>query len=427
MSSETPSKNTNPIPRTPSTHLPSAAFTTPRQSKEQVNERIKQMSDEYYSSLNPVQEHDTETESETQHKQATETHTEQQPENSTEFTTYEMKRQFDLQMIQMQHQLAQTQHMLQQTQEQNAFLQYQQRIQYHAPHGSSDSASSNFIKNVGKPEYYTGDMKSNPDTWLDMMLEYMMLIGTEPQKYVPFTITYLREQARVWWSSMSMEDKIANQDFEQFKQTFLAKYRPVDQARTARAKLKTLKQTTSVAAYNNEFSNVIQLIHDMSLADKLDKYFDGLKQPVLERLPVLETFTSVADAMNAANSIDTRIYKPSGHGFNRGNFQRGGYNGGYGQQRSSNKPSVQVNNVQAQDSNEYEQDEDKSTSGYSVNAVRFTKLTDEQRLVLRREGRCFKCRNVGHLSRDCPTRNDRGSMSNMSMKPSAPISNTKKY
>ena len=35
---------------------------------------------------------------------------------------------------------------------------------------------------------------------------------------------------------------------------------------------------------------------------------------------------------------------------------------------------------------------------------RLTKLTDELRRKLMREGRCFKCRQIGHLSKDCPDR-----------------------
>ena len=31
-------------------------------------------------------------------------------------------------------------------------------------------------------------------------------------------------------------------------------------------------------------------------------------------------------------------------------------------------------------------------------------LTDNKRPTLRQEGRCFKCRKKGHMSRDCPDR-----------------------
>ena len=31
-------------------------------------------------------------------------------------------------------------------------------------------------------------------------------------------------------------------------------------------------------------------------------------------------------------------------------------------------------------------------------------LTDDERVTLRQEGKCFKCRKKGHMSRDCPDR-----------------------
>ena len=64
----------------------------------------------------------------------------------------------------------------------------------------------------------------------------------------------------------------------------------------------------------------------------------------------------------------------------------------------------------------------------TINTVKFTKLTPEQREQLRREGKCFKCRQAGHMVNTCPTNVNRtGISSSQSMKPSGQISNTKKY
>jgi hypothetical protein len=38
-----------------------------------------------------------------------------------------------------------------------------------------------------------------------------------------------------------------------------------------------------------------------------------------------------------------------------------------------------------------------------IDAIRTTgKLTDEERTKLMKEGRCFRCRKLGHMSRACP-------------------------
>jgi len=38
-----------------------------------------------------------------------------------------------------------------------------------------------------------------------------------------------------------------------------------------------------------------------------------------------------------------------------------------------------------------------------VDAARLERLTPKERIKLAKEGRCFKCREEGHMSADCPT------------------------
>ena len=433
MTSETPNKTTTTVPPTPSAPLPSSSFTTPDKFKIIAQRQIQRLQ-EINTPLHSVPEDPTEPDNSKENSQQ-ELNESEEYNNSVDQninSVEDLKRQYDLYMIQKDQELEQMKFMMCQLQQENANLHYQQRIQYHPPPGQQMNTPINFITNVGKPEFFHGDYKSNPDTWIDQVYEYMMLTGIDPRMYVQFAATYLRDQARVWWSSMSTEDKIKIQDFNLFKQTLLAKYRPVNQQRTARTQLKSLKQINSVAAYNNAFSNVIQLIHDMSLADKLDNYMNGLKYQIQEKL-ITEEFNSLSDAMNAAARIDTLLYTRR----NASNFTRDNDN-------KINKPkhgtgqAAEVNHVQSMSTSALNYYEDNGSSPQAqitnemqatVNAVRFTKLTPEQREQLKREGRCFKCREHGHMASSCPTnvhRNGISSSSN-SMKPSAPISNSKKY
>lgn len=431
MTSETPNKPPTITPATPSTPLPSSSFTTPDKFKS-IAHRQKQRAQELNISLNTVPEMKDEPNDEPSNAQQ---NLQDQPDsivdNNYNESIDEIKENYDLNMLQMQQKMQQLEYSLSQTQQENAYLHYQQRLQYQQPPAQQLAAPLNYISSAGKPEYFTGDFKSNPDTWCDQVYEFMMLTNVPPQRYVQFAVTFLRDQARLWWSSMSQEDKIKNQDFYVFKKTLLAKYRPVDQQRTARTQLKTLKQITSVASYNNAFSNVIQLIHDMSVTDKIENYMHGLKFPIQDRLAT-EDFTSLDAAMNAAARIDTLVYnKRNGNNFNRD------YNSNFNKPKHSIAQTAEVNNIQTwsmatSEHNEYaghsSQQPPMNEMNVNVNAVRFTKLTPEQREQLRREGKCFKCRQHGHMSNTCPTNLNRNGVSSPStLKPSAPISNTKKY
>lgn len=442
MSSEKPNNFIASIPRTPSNRLPSSSFVTPEKFN-QIREKQIRMSQQVNTPLNSVEENSEENKIEQEDDQNREREINSNSnsnsnsnlnidnnENNNNFDNNfeeqeEMKRNYDLNILQLEQEKQQMHFLLQQLQQENAHLQYQQRMQFHHPQGQPMN-STDYSKLVGKPEYFTGDFKSNPNVWIDQMNDYMTLTGIHPSKFVQFSVTFLREQARVWWSSLEKNEKIRNEEFNVFSQTLLAKYRPIDQGKSARAQLKTLKQINSVSTYNNLFSNVIQLIHDMALADQLEFYKDGLKRQVFEKM-VLEEFDSLAACMNAAAKIDAVIFKGNGNGGTFNN-NRNGQRSNNGFPPRSNGTAMEVNNLQTEEMNEQGQQYDDgnsqqwdSTNEVGVNAVKFTKLTDSERARLRATGGCFKCRQHGHLARNCPTIN--GS----SMKPSAPISNSKKY
>ena len=430
MSSENSNKPQSSVPPTPSTPLPSSAFVTPDKFKN-IAQRQIQRAQELNIGLNTVPEIPNETSDDlsNQHQNESETKDSIVDDTPNQIDEYEIKQQFDLHVLQMQQENEQLKYALNQTQKENAYYQYQQRIQYQQPVGQqmNPPVQFNYSKIAGKPEFFTGEFKSNPETWLDQIYDFMMLTNVPPQLYVMCAITYLREQAKSWWYSMSREEKLRNQDFYIFKQTLLAKYRPVNQQRTARIQLKTLKQINSVSSYNNAFSNVIQLINDMSTADKIDNYMNGLKTNIQEKL-ITEEFNSLNDAMNAAAKIDTVLY-------NRRNGNQNN-NNSYGKPKYNNNQAAEINNVQVW-SMEQSQRHDYAEStppanetSVTVNAVKLTKLTPEQRVQYMKEGRCFKCRVVGHMVYNCPTNpnaNQPSTSSSHSMKPSAPISNTKKY
>ncbi len=441
------------IPTTPNP-LPSSSFTTPAKFKSISEQQRKRMIEnkietETESHLDPVNENENENENENQNQNENENigNDNNIYENTNQYSNSEdeMRQNYDLNMINMQEQMNQMRYQLEQTQQQNAYLQYQQRIHYHPPPSNTPISSSSFIKNVAKPEYFNGDFKSNPVCWIKQILEYMVLTGIPPNFHVSFAASYLREQSRVWWYSLTSEEKIKNQEFSQFSKLLLDKYQPVDQSRIARTNLKSLKQIGSVSSYNNAFTNIIQMINDMSNADKIYHYVNGLKYNIQDRI-LLEAFENLPDAMNAACKFDILTYNRNSNTnkFTSKNYANNNNNNNYNynninsnETRRNNIP-IDVNNITGTNEQQYQHQDNEpegAAFGYeneniNVNAIRFTKLTDAERELCRKQGKCFRCRTHGHMANVCPLNKNPGSGSNnysgsvpsSTMKPSGQIS-----
>jgi hypothetical protein len=408
-------KFTPPInsPTTASAPLPSSTFTTPAKYKAKSEQHTKALTDlkDTEPSLSTVPETETEYEpdSQVEHTSRTDPHIDEQ----------EMKREFDLAMLQMQNELQLAQQQLYDTQQQNAYLEYQARSRYqNPPDAPSSMTATAFINAVGKPDKFTGDFKSNPATWIDTMRDYMHLTGMAVHLHSAFAVSYLSGPAREWYSSFSQENRIKASNFETLAEMILARYRPVDAARTARIKLTSLRQTTSVDAYNTLFIQTIQLITNMSFDDQLHHYRNGLKPQILEKVILME-FSSLNEVMNAAARLDHLMYamkRTSNDYSNANRYGIGMYGNGNRNGTNASTP-MEVNNVNAGMFTDSQMEHD---GDISVNAVRFQKLTPAERQQLMKEGRCFRCRERGHMSNACPKNNGSG------MKPSAPISNSKK-
>lgn len=425
--SDQPTDKPTLTPTTPSTPsiLPSSSFTTPAKFKEKIQHAFR--------ALNPINENREENDTE----QPSESNNEIQHKQYED----ELKQQFDLEIINMQQRLAQAENALHQTQQENAYLQYQQRVQYHQPNGQPLPRS--FVSSVGKPEFFTGDLKADPLSWLDQVREYMALTLVPPHLQVSFAVTYLREQARIWWSSLPENEKMRNCEFVTFSSTLLSRFRPVDSARIARTQLNGLKQLGSVTDYNARFIRLMQMIHDMSPADQVYHYLEGLKSNIHDRLVTTE-FTSVATAMVAASRVDQLIYNSSKKNgtvpyTNRNNQQsQNNWNNNRKQISSSTAQPIEVNYLNANVApyayfNSSDFPESNDVGDMNLNFVRLQKLSPEEREQCRREGRCFKCRNRGHMANACPagkgnfnTPNNNNNNGYSGMKPSVPITNTKK-
>ena len=364
----------------------------------------------------------------------------------------ELQSQQQQQMAAMQQQFtAEKQQMLEQMQ--RMVQEHQQLEKLHAAlvssSGSSSSSSSSpaplptsstpriDIRVMSPPPFY-GTSGSNAHQWLMEVERYFLAVNLGPDaQRVLYASTFLKDAASVWYYSASQEMGVSP-SWDDFKARFLSRFQPIAAAKVARAQLRLLKQRVRVAGYSQEFLRLVQLIPDMNLPDQLESYMVGLHQDLaievekkdpkslleaMEFAQRIELMTSgrrqaygrlqgmhhfsrsstshndpmeisaihqVDDAQDffygtehlpppADTSIaDTveQVLKLNGmfqRGGGGGGFKRGGMRGNNGPRRGGSNPSTQY--IDGLGKEEYDK--------------------------LSREGKCFKCKNAGHLARNC--------------------------
>ena len=137
---------------------------------------------------------------------------------------------------------------------------------------------------------------------------------------------------------------------------------------TAQMQLAKWKQLRDVATFNEDFQKIILDIPNISIEEQIDRYTRGLKNYIWKELCTKE-YTKLSDAMRDAERVESahkRVANPSKG--NKNNPSSG----------TTNPVPMELGNVQLQ------------------------KLTPEERQKCMKEGLCLRCREKGHMAKNCP-------------------------
>jgi hypothetical protein len=228
----------------------------------------------------------------------------------------------------------------------------------------------------------------------------------------------------MWWCTLPKPERDQILDFDSLSQKMITRFRPLDIVNTARTKLLSdeFRQLPHVKIHdwNQVFLTTAQLVPDMADADKIALYRRKIKDDLKLHL-ITRQFNSLTDLMNAAAEIDGLLKTISKPTNTYGSFRPNNYTNKH---RPQPAPSTALHHVNTQESaSEVEPGSDEEPEytfeGEPSGRLNLIQKMDEaERERCRKNNLCFRCREPGHRSHQCPKFSS-------SFRPSADVS--KKY
>lgn len=241
------------------------------------------------------------------------------------------------------------------------------------------------------PETFDGVSKNlSVSDWLFQCRCFFEAVGLHelnPERTV-FAAALLRGAAGKWWKqeteAADRGDKPKIRLWSEFSAAIKTRFQTIDASQVARDRLAELRQLGSVVQYVNLFQQVINDISDISPSELLHRFLAGLKRSIrldVEMYRVSHPDLTLADAMTVAQRADAARskYAPFRRDYSYNNPKTAAATG-----HVSEEPDVVM-----------------SLNAMKNNSFR-AKLTDQEKNELMQDGRCFYCKEKGHIASRCP-------------------------
>ena len=323
------------------------------------------------------------------------------------------------QMMQMHSQMQQ----MQQT-----ILQQQQQLQQAAAHAASHTPSTSSssrapeLPKIRQPSSFNGAMGFGVDDFLSEFQQQFAYYGTrfpDEAAKIRFAAAHFTGAALHWW-----ERQEPCTTWSDFVSRLHHRFRPVHAAMLARQKLGKLRQRAgqSVNQYVGIFQNTLTPINDMGDTDQVHHFVNGLLGPLAAKVWEKHPPTLV-QAIDAAVSVEAM------HNFGRSALPSG-YRGPSSSPASNSDP-MDLNAMDGYSTLEEEINpptheslmtkmmEHMSGIELRLNALsvgartsngndryprgdRIAGLDAATIKKLQSEGKCFRCKEKGHMKNECP-------------------------
>ena len=223
-----------------------------------------------------------------------------------------------------------------------------------------------------RPQAFTGKKSENLESWIFQVQQFFDLSQVPNEDRIQLAASWFKDHAAIWWQEyhQNINWTLQPPTWEEFLQAIRAYFVPVNTSLNAYDRLQRLHQKTSVHHYNHEFRMLMLELPQMDAATRLHCYLRGLKDNI-RPLVAMQQPANVAAAEAIAERVDASTYLPQQRNTN--------YRPNYGNRTPGGPSPMELDAI--------------------------TKLTSAERERLRKSGGCFRCRQTGHLARDCTLTN----------------------
>ena len=314
-----------------------------------------------------------------------------------------------------------------------------QQHQQHAAAAAPAPHNAHFhAPKVSRPKSFNGSPKINVDHWIfSLTLHFEAVKNSNSISQAEVTATLLEENALVWWISVRRQLDAENRphpNWTEFQALIRERYSPIEELKTARANMLSLRQQNSVQEYCGRFQRLHNILAtEFSEQLCIQLFIKGLRPEIALHVELREPKT-IMEAMSSAQRVEetTRSmqYSMRSHSSRSYQPQRPSYPMRSQPSSSYHHSSAPMELGHVNGDSEVEQDqleEDRTEEGYEeshLNAAYdsrgarprrppprrspgFKRLDDAVFAKRQAEGLCFECGKAGHQGRDCPVRTAR--------------------
>lgn len=221
-----------------------------------------------------------------------------------------------------------------------------------------------------KPNTFSG--KGSILSWITHMDNY---IGdATPEEALNLAISYLSGAAHEWWIMYHITDEGKEvTTWEQMKKSLTLRFDTLNKEKVARDKLARWKQIKDVPSFNDDFQKIVLDIPNISMEEQIDRYTRGLK-PYIWRELCTKDYKELTEAMRDAERVEA-AHRRSGN---------------VGTSKNSNSGSNKNTSASQQ------------PTPMEIGNIELKKLTKEERDECMKKGLCLRCRQPGHIAKNCP-------------------------